>query len=183
MALHDLQVQKFTRMFNFFDQDGDGVMELDDHLVIADRAQALRGFGANTSEAHTFRSKVTAIGTMFMDNMDRNDDGRVTLNEWLSFYDVILSAPREQYMNSVYGGIQMMLDIADADGDEKLSLIEYLIFITAFNVNYPDVPANFARLDSNGDGYISKDELMELMEQWHVSIDPADAGNYLTGPL
>lgn len=50
-------------------------------------------------------------------------------------------------------------------------------------IDYPDIPSNFARLDLDSDGYISKSELMELMDQWYSSTDPADPGNYLAGPL
>jgi Ca2+-binding EF-hand superfamily protein len=183
MALHDLQIKKFTHMFGFHDNNGDGYMEMSDHLLNGERACQLRGYAADSPEATALMDKTRQIGEMFMQNMDTDGDGRVALQEWLHFHDQMMSAPREHYLGGLYGGIQMMLDLADADGDDQLSPAEYGYFLKIFHIEYPDIPGNFARLDLNGDGYISKSELMALMDQWYSSTDPADPGNYLAGPL
>jgi Ca2+-binding EF-hand superfamily protein len=42
---------------------------------------------------------------------------------------------------------------------------------------------NFSRLDLNGDGVISTDELVELVREWSFGEDPAAPGAFLFGPL
>jgi Ca2+-binding EF-hand superfamily protein len=183
MALHPLQTKKFTHMFGFQDADKNGYMEMSDHLLMAARACELRGLAEGSPKAQAIWSKTEAIGQMFMQNMDHDQDGKVSLAEWLQFHEQMLSAPRDQYLGGVYGGIQMMLDLADADGDEQLNLDEYEIFVKVFGISYEDVPSNFAKLDLNKDGFISKVELMALMDQWYTSTNPSEPGNYLAGPL
>ena len=73
--------------------------------------------------------------------------------------------------------------MADADGDDRLDHDEYVRWARAANgASEADAVAAFSVIDSDGNGYITKEELLHAMVEYAVSVDEAP-GNELFGPV
>lgn len=183
MTLHNLQIKKFTLMFNNFDYNKDGFVERADHNAVVDRACTLRGLTAGTAEYEELHGRLSGIWDMFEQNVDSDGDGKVTLDEWLAFYELMIQAPEDQFMGVIVGGVSSMIDMADADGDGALSAEEYKLYLDIFGADSSQSDSYFAKLDEDGDGKINRDEMLKHLQDWYRSTDISVAGNYLAGPI
>ncbi|MCY0939323.1 EF-hand domain-containing protein [Streptomyces sp. H34-S4] len=52
-------------------------------------------------------------------------------------------------------------------------------------MNLPEADARevFRRLDQDGDGLITRDDLLEAIREYYFNDDPESAGSWLLGPL
>ena len=71
----------------------------------------------------------------------------------------------------------------DADGDGQITAAENRGWFEVFGLDVAGAPAVFAACDLNGDGFISRDEWLQLVEQFFYSDDPKAPGNTLFGVL
>lgn len=183
MALHELQVKKLSQMFRNFDRDADGFVAMADHEAIALQAIALRKLEPTSSVAEQILAGARAIGRSFEERVDTDGDGRVSLDEWLTYYEAVLAGPDDIYRATILGTTEMVLNLCDTDGDGALSNEELNLFLSVFRIQHPDPKGLFARLDSDGDGEISKGELMKHLDDWHRSTEVGAAANDLAGPV
>ena len=71
----------------------------------------------------------------------------------------------------------------DTDKDGKVSVPEYSAYLTAWGTTDAEIIEPFRRLDRDGDGYLTADELRQNAEEFFFSDDPEAAGNWLVGPF
>ncbi len=111
-------------------------------------------------------------------------DGRIELDQWLEFEDVMAvncqEAVYDTYVNTIVRGV---FDVFDVNGDDKLSRREWAQLYAAWRVEPRFAPQAFAKIDRDGNGFISKDELVAVVKEFHQSDDPAAPGNWLFGPI
>jgi juvenile hormone diol kinase len=173
-------VRKHTYSFMLFDTDGDGLVERADHDRIVDAAcKARRLSGA---DAERFHAGMAQIWETLEKMVDRDGDHKINLDEWLAFQGG-LASNREAWQMAIEGNIRQFLALFDVDGDGALNPTEYAHMLGAYGLPGAVARLNFARLDLNGDGVISTDELVELVREWSFGEDPAAPGAFLFGPL
>lgn len=182
MGLTDLQRRKYEALFRAYDVDENQVLERSDHTDIVENACKLRGYHPHTREYHDFHAKMIGIWEDLEALADADGDFTVGPDEWLEFYESFHNTPREKYDQVIGARNGLMIDMVDLDGDNALNLAEYRQFLECYHIDGQHGATSFPKLDLNGDGRISKPELLQLMEQWVFSDDPASPGNYLFGP-
>lgn len=69
----------------------------------------------------------------------------------------------------------------DTNDNGFITIDEYKIVVSSYNVTEEVATKTFPKLDSNGDGRISKEEFVELIKQFHMSDDPDAPGNLFFG--
>jgi hypothetical protein len=112
--------------------------------------------------------------------MDSDGDGRVTLDEWFRGMDALTSS-EEQYDRVIGQMVDQLFDLLDADRDGRVSYEEFSLWLDATNVDPTSAREAFPRLDLDGDGILSKDEVTYLMLDFFYSSDPEAPGNWLFG--
>ncbi len=73
-----------------------------------------------------------------------------------------------------------LFDALDQSGDGVISPAEYRIFATAYRIE-GETDELFARLDTDGDRQISRDEFTQLWIEFVLGEDESAAGNWLYG--
>ena len=73
-------------------------------------------------------------------------------------------------------------DIVDADGDGIASLDEYVTWLKSWDADIAAEPA-FERLDEDGNGKLTKDEIRRIVRDFYFGEDPAAPGTHLIGVL
>lgn len=177
--LTDLQQRKLTRMFNAFDADHSGYLELGDFEAQIANIARLRGLDAGSPEHGELQSVYHAAWDNISRLADSSGDGRVTLDEWLAYGSALVQSP-ERFDQDVGVIAKLNARLIDRDGDGVISFEEFSAMRGSLDV---DNAASFQRFDLDGDGSISSDELLELFRQFFLSDDPDAPGNFWYGPF
>jgi Ca2+-binding EF-hand superfamily protein len=113
-------------------------------------------------------------------DLDKDGDAQISLEEFLSFFGAASTEAITDLSERYCAAVCVM---ADADGDDRLSHAEYVRWAMAANgASEADAAAAFSALDTSGDGYITKEELLRAMVEYATSVDDAP-GNELFGPV
>jgi Ca2+-binding EF-hand superfamily protein len=176
----ELWTTKLTGAFRSFDTDGDGYITAAD--LDADKAGVAAALNTDTdSDAYAAFEEGYKVWTdqMFAD-LDKDGDAQISLDEFLSFYS---EASTEALADMCERYCSALLGMADADSDDRLSHEEYVRWAMAEGgASEADAEAAFSAIDANGNGYVSKDDLVRSMVEFTVSVEEAP-GNELFGPV
>jgi hypothetical protein len=73
------------------------------------------------------------------------------------------------------------LDLIDADHDGRITAAEHRAFLVAMTVDPTRAATAFPHLDTDGDGFLSREEYVQLMEEFYTSDQPDSAGSWILG--
>ena len=181
--LSELRTRKLTRFFRVVDRDGDGILTLADPEIVVRKLASLRELRQGTTSYESFRDGFMAYWSDLMKRSDGDEDGVVTLREWLDYHDEMLAdETRFEYTVAFSAGI--MFALMDTDEDGTISLDEYGEWMKAWGIDEDDLtPEVFAGLDRNGDGILSQTEVLDMVREFYYSDDPDAPGNWCMGPF
>lgn len=178
--LSDLQKKKLTAWFYRLDVDSSESLNQHDFQVIVERiSQAL----SLNPESLTYAYLRTTYASMWRNVRltDANQDGEVTLDEWLKYHEELIDS--ESYHDRLKAQFDVLFNLLDFDQNKEISMTEYTVLVCAYGAEEKWAKENFKRLDLNGDGHISGPELLTLMDNFFRSDDPESPGNWFWGPI
>lgn len=174
----DLQNRKYQKVFSNFDANSDGQIDQTDVDMIIQTW--CRQFDVEPSSPE-WRQITSIANRMWQDLLGGTDpDGNkvVTEEEWIQ------SAQQADFIDKVCIPFGLAaFDLGDRDGDGKLSFEEMAKGTSAGGISAEETRDAFNRLDTDGDGYITKEEYSNALEDFYKSTDPDAPGNYLAGPF
>lgn len=182
MALSDFQRFKLNRMFEVYDVDGDGCIEEEDFTRRAHLFAEERGWADDSAEFREHFAFTLADWQNLRGATDADGDGRVTRAEFLAFAEAMLgdAAALEQY---AYQDADLIFRAMDADADDRITANEYKMFLRVYHIDPDHANYFFARLDRDSDGFVSREEIRQALQEYLFSDDLEAPGNYLYGPL
>ncbi len=189
MELSELQIQKLTLKFELLDNDGNGTIEYDDFKRVLDLLAEVREIPEDSARYASLEGTNRALWHALEDFCDANQDGKITLKEWLDYHSNALFYEREflsvipGFDTTVEAMSEFFYQLLDGDGDGVVSDQDYFEFCLAHGVTEEDARSNFERLDANSDGELSKDEVLSLVKEFYQSEDPSAPGNCFFGAL
>jgi Ca2+-binding EF-hand superfamily protein len=177
--LTTLQRQRFTRLFRLYDTDNDGYVTHDDVECIATSMARAAGLADDSAALACLKERYGAIWKAVA-AMDRDGDGRVTLAEWLAVREAIVGTQNlsDEFIRQI---VRETFDLFDADADGQITTSEYVAWLRANHVGEEQAKAAFFRLDYNGDGVISRDEMTYAALDFFFGDNPGTAGHALFG--
>ena len=178
--LTELQTKKWTRLFQVYDADGNGVVEKNDFEEIFQNLAKARNLTTGTPEYEQLHGKFMEDWEYLRKDADKNNDGKVQLAEWLEHGDRRINSS-DMYQTNIDLANQIF-ELLDLNGDGVITVEEYKTIVSSWRISENVAVENFPKLDLNGDGGITKDELQELVRQFHSSDDPDAPGNLFFGP-
>ena len=171
---------KLTGVFSTWDRNGDG------YISVADLDEDMTHVAAalNTSTDSAALAVIEDVYKVWADqifaDLDKDGDAQISVEEFLSFFGAASTEAITDLSERYCAAVCVM---ADADGDDRLSHAEYVRWAMAANgASEADAEAAFSALDTSGDGYITKEELLRAMVEYATSVDDAP-GNELFGPV
>jgi Ca2+-binding EF-hand superfamily protein len=174
--------RKLDRAFGHVDTDGNGYVEYDDIVALA--ARLMDGFDepadgpkgrALTDAFHTFwEALISAI--------DLDGDRRIDPHEWSVGMTGAFVEQDGGFDAALRPAAQAVVALADTDDDGTISPAEFRTFQQAFGTSERDADTGFARLDADGDGSLTTDEIVEASRQYYTGSEEAP-GDWLFGPL
>lgn len=181
--LTDLQRIKYAKHFHLRDINHDGFVESADYEQYAQNMAKIRGWQPGSPAYERVLSRHMDVWNYFWKPADADGDDRVTLDEHLEFFDNLIEHYTDHDADVSRQHTLILFDTLDADGDGKITAAEYRQFFEAAGVDTSWAGDVFARLDLNGDGYLTKDEFEGHHWAFFTSDDPASPGNWFYGPL
>jgi Ca2+-binding EF-hand superfamily protein len=180
--LTDLQRKKITRIFRLYDVDGDGFVGREDYERVAHNVADHNGYAKGSPQYDgVLTSYLNAWeGTRRMS--DRDNDNRISLDEHLAGYEHLLDTAGPAAFVAVADAATALID---QDGDGKLSQHEWVNNLVAWAsgaISESVALETFRKLDTNGDGYIGRDEMRTIVREFFTSDDPNALGNWMVGP-
>jgi Ca2+-binding EF-hand superfamily protein len=177
--LTDFQKKKLGRLFAVLDADHNGQLEESDYSTVVSKLAQVNGWKQGSAEFASLEKLYLTIWGNMKALADQNNDGQVSLQEFLEFHSLMLSTP-EMYDQITIGTLELLFDPFDRDNDGHLSPDDLRQFYRGYGIESAADEA-FQKLDSNRDGKISKQEATDRVKEFYFSNDPAAAGNWLFG--
>ncbi|MEI6427127.1 MAG: EF-hand domain-containing protein [Pseudanabaena sp. ELA607] len=196
--LSDLQKRKLTKLFTMYDACNFGVLKLSDFESLAHRLAELRDWKPGTSNYEHITSqflmlwnrmrgdiKIKSSGTVAHQGMyeviDSQTRHEINLDEWFNYYDLTLSD--ESNRDKILSLITSLFSVIDTDDSGNLDKKEWTNFFRVYNIPVVYAEETFAKIDRDGDGVLSMDEILETVQDFYYSSDSNAAGNYMFGPI
>ncbi len=177
--LNDLQERKLRHFFDVFDSDHDGFLEESDFETYV---QNLTDACDNRKGSEELHGQWMFVWTTLQAMADVDRDNVVSPKEWLSLADQLLQSD-DSYAAVVNAIGTTTFDLLDADGDGRINSHEWRAFFRAHQIDEGLTDTVFPRLDTDSDGFISREETMGNLREFFYSADPEAAGNWFFGPL
>jgi hypothetical protein len=177
--LTDVQKKKLRHLFGVMDSNRDGRVEWADYERIAKNIADTRGYGPGSDG---YGELMGQYKYGWEQAAPFADGSGMDLNKWLEYNDALLGTPGI-YDTLVRPAAAMIFDAFDLDGDQKVSVDEWREFFRCYSVDPAEADNCFGKYDLNGDGYVSRSELVDLVGQFYLSSDPDAPGNLLFGTL
>lgn len=179
--LTDLQKRKLTKFFCMYDANHDGELVCQDFDNLVKKMAALRNWGSRYPKYLALQSKFMQTWKLLKGEADTDRDQKVSLLEWLNYYDTVLGDPKK-YDQEVRSLMELVFEVFDYDDDGKISQQEWGDFFKVYNISCVYAPSVFLKLDSNQDGFLSRDEALQLIHSFFYENDPEAPANSMFGP-
>ncbi|AYG78869.1 putative NTE family protein [Streptomyces hundungensis] len=173
---------KYRTLFGLFDKDQDGLIAEADWLGAADNITAAFGHSPDSFRAATLGKAFQeswgrlceAAGAELSASLDRDTfEGAVAR---------LVGTPHA-YLANFLPMVVAFLATADTNGTNMLEAEEAQRLLQTFGVDPADALTVTRRLDTNGDGAVSLDELSEAFQAYFTSDERGCAGNMIFGSL
>lgn len=179
--LSELQKRKLIKFFSMHDANNDGTLVGPDFENIAKKLADLRNWGARSAKYQVLFNKCIHDWKCLKKDADESHDQKVSLEEWLNWYDQILS-DENKYNQEVRYLMELVFEVFDEDEDGKISQQEWAGLLSVYNVSPLYAPLIFPQLDTNQDGFLSKEEVLAMIREFFYSNDLDAPANVMFGP-
>ena len=180
MAISEFVKRKLAMAYYRFDHDKDGVLTESDFVHLGQEVVRLRGVKPGSVEADRIIEAHRGWWDAYFKGGDTDGDGQVTLEEHLAFVNAWVSGEPEALTHAIQD-VQLVFDTIDGNGDGKLSLGEFSLYLQAYGLKDDDATRAFGYLDLDGDGYISRAEFAKNMSEYYISEERPSASEWFFG--
>jgi Ca2+-binding EF-hand superfamily protein len=178
--ISDFRKSKLERAFKRMDRNGDGVIERADCEQIARDIAAKLGWSDSSSDLEELITVFRMLWGSYWLPGDGDGDGKLSFEEYLAHQET-LHAGDDAYDTFARTVGEPLWQALDIDPDGQVTANEFALFLGAQGVDEEAAKAAFAKLDSDGDGRLSREEFGRHHWAYFSSDDPADPGNSFFG--
>jgi Ca2+-binding EF-hand superfamily protein len=159
---------RLERRFELWDTNGDGRIERSDWEAEAQRI--LKSFG---TDQDTPRGRAVMSSYMhmwdYLASQAGNSTKSLTLEQFKKVsHDHIINPGDVGFSNVLRPTIRAIADLCDHDGDGRVSFDGFKSWLKAVGADQSKAKETFQRLDENGDGHLTVDELVHAVRDYHA---------------
>ncbi|MEU8272386.1 hypothetical protein AB0B89_35195 [Sphaerisporangium sp. NPDC049002] len=167
--------------FDTSDVNQDGYIDEEDMSLVGPMLADRLGLSADAPARAHLREAYAQVWENIVAEVGTDDQGRVSRQRYVE-YTVSPKLDRTAFIVAIVWPITDALwDALDADGDQKLSMEEYLHLWSAYEVETSEAREAFILLDTDGDRHLAKDEFAQAMYDFYFSDDARKAAIPILG--
>ncbi|MFG2562815.1 EF-hand domain-containing protein [Streptomyces sp. NPDC048496] len=170
---------KLDKLFDATDTNADGYVEWADYQRVVDRL--LSGFKVDKGSLEGQALIVTY--QMFWAEVRRHANGQERLSKDAFVAAVNSVMVDTSRFNLIEGVPHAIFDVIDTDDDGGISHSEWQQLATVLGISAPEVKERFVALDRDGDGSISRQELLRSWREFFYGEDSYTTGGLILGVL
>ncbi|GAA4011369.1 hypothetical protein GCM10022247_37200 [Allokutzneria multivorans] len=173
---------KLRRMFDILDADRDGHLTAEDMPALADALAV--PFAAVPDKMRDLRAALSNIWDAHLSQMAEESGGRLSPAGYERGVRVAIAEDGESLVEALNDTVVAWFALFDTDDDGLISREEYVqIGGPLGGVSVEEMGQAFDRLDHDGDGELSIEEIRTAAAEYFTSDNPDADGNWLYGPL
>lgn len=173
--------QKWSYLFYLLDINKDGVLEEDDFMIVLDRLISNGDRRLGNNESRFLRSQVTRMfDTLYLECHLRGEK-KIELSDWVKMLARNHKSRNSKFLRSfMYASLRYIFDYFDRNKDGVIDFQEFKNLFSVYGIDEGQVYLSFRRVDTNGDGLLSRSELKKALNTFFFKNEPSDL-NYLFG--
>ena len=176
--------RKLARRFRTYDADGDGYIEREDFARAANRTGAEFGLPPDSPTRQRLTDALLGVWQQLATLADADQDGRISEAEYKAAFAAGMLETPGSFDKSYAPLLNAVMDVADTDGDGRINADEHVRWTGAMmNLPESDARESHRRTDTDGDGYITRQEFLETVREYYFDEDPNSSGSWALGPL
>ncbi|MCW2948970.1 MAG: calcium-binding protein [Actinoallomurus sp.] len=173
MPISEFPVRTLAARFQHWDRDHNGYIEWSDLEESARRVGEAFGQAADSPEQRALTKSCRQLWQTLARHADVDLDGRISQDEYVAAFSSEVMAEADAFDRVYRALLEDVVNLADANGDGKLNEEEYLRLLRSwYNADESDGAPAFRRLDRDGDGFLTHDELIQSATDFYFSDDP-----------
>jgi len=165
--------RKLAWRFRTYDHDGDGYIERADFQLAADRTGEEFGHSRESAARQRLTALLLGLWQHLATVADADHDGRISEAEYKAAFAAGLLETPESFDENYLPFLDALMEVVDADRDGRMSADEYVRWGRSL-MGRPESEsrANHRRIDTDWDGYITRQELLESIREFYFDDDP-----------
>ncbi|MBB5867440.1 Ca2+-binding EF-hand superfamily protein [Allocatelliglobosispora scoriae] len=173
--------RKHRLAFSHFDRDHNGYIERTDLEGLGVRILSQFEDSPTSAKGKAVVGSFDGIWAALAQQCDKDADGRIDPAEYhRGMTEAFVERPAD-YEQTFRPAVKAVLDLADVDGDGALSRDEFVRIQNAFGTADDQIDEAFRRMDTDGDGRLTVEELTEAVRQFYVGTQDDAVGNWFFG--
>lgn len=174
----ELQRRKYEKAFDRFDVDDDGIIDETDITAMVQIWCDTFDVAPRSEDWKKINSLANKLWRDLEGTVDADGNKSVTKQEWHAAME------NPEYVENVALPFALaVFDLADKDGSGQLTVNEMIAAQSKAGIAEAETRQMFDRLDTDGDGYVTRDEYGEAIRQFYLSDDPNAPGNLMVGAI
>lgn len=173
---------RLRRSFAFFDENSNGAIEHDDVIAMAARVTKAFDEAPDSPKAREIGNAFELFWNALVGAVDLDGDRQISPSEYLQGM-VGAFAENGDFDRAMQPMVVALLAIGDVDDDGVLSREEFQRLQGAIGNARENSVVGFDKIDLDGSGTLTVDELTTAAREYHTGTDPDAVGNWLFGPV
>jgi Ca2+-binding EF-hand superfamily protein len=179
----DVLERKLKRAFTLFQGDSKSAPIERSYFAGLAHHQAATFPGAPASKIEDLEESFTTFWDRYLAQRSAAD-GTLTGEGFSSAITSALDTDREAFLADMINIGRHWFAVADTNGDHVIQQDEYTkMYGSLFPLTAEELATGFAKLDRDGNGVISHEEIRAATLEYWTSNDPEARGNWLFGPF
>jgi Ca2+-binding EF-hand superfamily protein len=175
--------QALTARFDALDVDADGHIDERDYAAMARRLIDAFGFDPHSVVAGRVRDRYRQFWHALRRTTDVDGDSRVSKREFVAAVIGGHAGRDHTLLRAAAPIAAAVVELADFDADGRLDEAEFRKLFSALGVTDADCGEAFIRTDRDGDGYLTRRELLLALEEFYCSAEPEAGGSWRFGRI